>query len=210
MSLPPTPEPPYGQPPELDEVPAPRSWRHDLVVAAVIIVALELAALPIGLLWGHLAPHPLYTAGGTSLNLAEDSAKPLVRADGLFLLITGVAGIVAAVVVYLTARRAEIGATLGLAIGGLMAGWLSWRIGHAWTGGTQPIALALMPDNTKVHLAVDLGARVVLISWAVAGVAVHGLIYAITWPAKPKTEPVLAAGPVGGFSAPAGPPVADV
>ncbi|MDX6222063.1 MAG: hypothetical protein QOD91_1117, partial [Frankiales bacterium] len=146
-----------------------RSWRHDLAVGALIVVALELAAFPLGLLWGHLAPHPLYSSGATSLNLVVGDAKPLVRDDGWFLLITGAAGVVAGVVVFFTAKRAEIGATLGLAIGGLAAGWLTWRVGHAWTGGTQPLALALTPDNTKAKLAADLGARVVLVSWAVAG-----------------------------------------
>jgi hypothetical protein len=173
-----------------------RSWRHDLAVGALIVVALELAAFPLGLLWGHLAPHPLYSSGATSLNLVVGDAKPLVRDDGWFLLITGAAGVVAGVVVFFTAKRAEIGATLGLAIGGLAAGWLTWRVGHAWTGGTQPLALALTPNNTKAKLAADLGARVVLVSWAVAGVAVHGLLYALTWPAKPKTEPLPAAEPV--------------
>lgn len=202
-----TPQSPYGEPP----VPSPtstRSWRHDLSVAAIIIVVLEVAALPVGLLWGHLAPHPLYSVGGHQLNLVVGDAKPLVRGDGLFLLITGVAGIVSAVVVFFTAKRAEIGATLGLAIGGLMAGWLAWRIGHAWTGGLQPIQLALKPDNTKARLAADLGARVVLVSWAVAAVFVHGLLYAVTWPARPKPAPLPEPVPVA--SAPTGPPVAEV
>jgi hypothetical protein len=187
VSLPP-PQPAPAEP----VAKAHRSWRHDLVVGALIVVALEVAAVPVGLLWGHLAPHPLYSAGATSLNLVVGDAKPLVRDDGWFLLVTGAAGIVSAVVVFFTAKRAEIGATLGLAIGGLAAGWLAWRVGHAWTGGTQPLALALKPDNTKAKLAADLGARVVLVSWGVAAVAVHGLLYAVTWPAKPKVEPLPA------------------
>lgn len=202
----PTP-PTYDQPRDPESLAAARSWRHDLVVAAIIIVALELVALPVGLLWGHVAPHPLFSAGGSSLDLAEASAKPLVRGDAWFLLITGGVGIVAAVVVFLTAKRAEIGATLGLAIGGLIAAWLAWRIGHAWTGGLQPIQLALKPDNTKARIAADLGARVVLISWPVAAVAVHGLLYALTWPAKAKVEAVP---PAEVWPAPSGPPVAEV
>jgi hypothetical protein len=58
------------------------------------------------------------------------------------------------------------------------------------------LALALKPNNTQARLAADLGARVVVVSWAVAGVAVHGLLYALTWPAKPKVEPLPAAEPV--------------
>ena len=105
--------------------------------------------MPLGLLWGHLAPHPLYSPSGHQLNLVVGDAKPLVRADGLFLLITGVAGSCRASLRSSLARRAEIGATLGLALGGLAAGWLAWRVGHAWTGGLQPIQLALKPDDTK-------------------------------------------------------------
>jgi hypothetical protein len=202
---------PVTTPPDPTEAPereASRSWVRDLVVAAVVIVVLEVVAVPLGLLWGHLAPHPLYSVNGNSLNLAEDSAKPLVRGDGLFLLITGVAGIIAGIVAFFTVRRAEIGATLGLALGGLAGGWLAWRVGHAWTGGVQPLALALKPDNTKVHLAADLGARTVLVSWAVAGVAMHGILYAVTWPAKPKPalEPDGMSQP---WPRPAAPPVAE-
>ena len=90
--------------------------------------------------------------------------------------------------VFWRARRAEIGATLGLAVGGLLAAWLAWRVGHNWTGGTQASTLAGDPDGTKARLAADLGAHTVLVSWAVAAVAAHGLLYAITWPAKPKPD----------------------
>ncbi len=206
MSLPPPP-PPYGQQPPPPDVAEPRSWRHELAVAAVIIVLLELAAFPLGLLWGHLAPHPLFSTGSTSLDLREASAKPLVRADAWFLLVTGLAGLVAGGVTFFAAKRAEIGATLGLAVGGLMAGWLAWRVGHAWTGGLQPIALALKPTDTQARLAADLGARVVLISWAVAAVAAHALLYAVTWPAKQRPEQVPTSEPVGGLT---GDPVAGL
>jgi hypothetical protein len=165
-----------------------RSWRHDVVVFALVVVALELAALPVGLLWGALAPHPQYQVNGHQIGLVLGDAKPLVRGDGLFLLVTGLAGGAAGALVFWRARRAEIGATLALAVGGLLAGWLAWRVGHDWTGGTQPSTLAGEADGTKARLAADLGARTVLVSWAVAAVAAHGLLYAITWPAKPKPD----------------------
>src|SRR5207237_6825278 len=119
--------------------PAERHWTRDVAVAAVIVVLLEVVAVPVGLLWGHLAPHPLYSPGGHQLNLVVGDAKPLVRSDGLFLLITGVAGLVSGLLAFLVARRTDLGATVGLALGGLAAGWLAWRVGHAWTGGLQPI-----------------------------------------------------------------------
>lgn len=165
-----------------------RSWRRDVATAAIIVVLLEIVAVPLGLLWGHVVPHPVYYPSGHQLNLVVGDAKPLVRSDGWFLVITGAAGLVSAVAAYFLARRAEVGATVGLAIGGLAAGWLAWRVGHAWTGGLQPIQLALKPDNTKAALAADLGARTVLLSWAVAAVGLHGLIYALTWPAKAKPQ----------------------
>ncbi|BEP15510.1 hypothetical protein acdb102_38210 [Acidothermaceae bacterium B102] len=188
MSLPPPPPDPTDEP----AAPAGR-WRTDVVTAALIIVVLEVVALPLGLLWGHLAPHPLYYPSGHQLNLVVGDAKPLVRADGLFLLITGVAGLVSGCTAFVVARRSDIGATIGLALGGLAAGWLAWHVGHAWTGGLQPLQLALKPDDTKAKLAADLGARVVVVSWGVAAVAMHGILYAVTWPAKPKPEPVPAA-----------------
>jgi hypothetical protein len=183
-----TPAGPLAPPDSLPDNGPQRSWRRDVAFGAVIVVILEAAAFPVGLLWGHVAPHTLYSVGGHQLNLVVGDAKPLVKADGWFLLITGVAGIIAGVLAYLLVKRAEVGATVGLAIGGLAAGWLSWRVGHAWTGGVQPIHLALSPDNTQVHLAPDLGARVVLVSWAVAAVVVHGLLYALAWPSKPKPD----------------------
>ena len=187
--------------------PAPaHSWRREAAVFAVVVVLLELAALPVGLIWGHLAPHPLYRVSGHQIGLAVGDAKPLVRGDGWFLLVTGLAGIIAAAVTFVRVRGAELGTTLGLAAGGLMAGWLAWRIGHAWTGGLQPATLAAKADGTKAALAPDLGARAVLVSWPVAAVAVHGLLYAITWPAKPRTaqepEEPLDSWPAGPGSVP--------
>lgn len=165
-----------------------RSWRHDVVVFALVVVALELAALPVGLLWGALAPHVQYQVNGHQVGLVVGDAKPLVRSDGLFLLVTGVAGIIAGALAFWRARRAEIGATLGLAVGGLLAAWLAWQVGHAWTGGTQASTLATDADGTRARLAADLGAHTVLVSWAVAAVAAHALLYALTWPAKARPD----------------------
>ena len=206
MTLPPPPPAPVDEP---GSAPPVRRWPGDLSVAAVIVVLLEVAAIPLGLLWGHLAPHPLYAPNGHQLNLVVGDAKPLIRSDGLFLLITGGAGLVSGLVAFFVARRADIGATIGLGLGGLAAGWLAWRVGHAWTGGLQPIQLALKPDGTKAKLAADLGARAVLVSWGVAAVGVHGLLYAMTWPAKAKPEPLPEASPVTTWPAPSGPPVTE-
>ena len=179
----------------------------------MIVVLLEVVALPLGLLWGHLAPHPLYAPNGHQLNLVVGDAKPLIRSDGLFLLITGAAGLVSGLAAFFVARRADVGATIGLGLGGLAAGWLAWRVGHAWTGGLQPLQLALKPDGTRAKLAADLGARAVLLSWGVAAVGMHGLLYVITWPAKPKPEPLSEPSPVQTpdttWPAPSGPPLTE-
>ena len=191
-----------------------RPWMRDVAVGALVIVALELVAVPLGLLWGHLAPHPLYGVGSHQIDLAESSAKPLVRADLWFLVITGAAGLAAALVAFAAVKRAEIGATIGLAVGGLAAGWLTWRVGHAWTGGAQPLALALKPMGTRLRLAPDLGARVVLVSWAVAAVAFHAILHAVTWPAKARAKegaPLVEAAPGSQqWPAPTGPPVTEL
>ena len=206
MSLPPTPPDPSDEP----AAPGAR-WRTDVVTAALIIVVLEVVAVPLGLLWGHLAPHPLYYPSGHQLTLVVGDAKPLVRADGLFLLVTGVAGVVSGFAAFFVARRSDIGATIGLALGGLVAGWLVWHVGHAWTGGLQPVQLALKPDDTKARLAADLGARVVVVGWGVAAVAMHGILYAVTWPAKPKSEPVTEPAAAGAlWTESQGGPVAEV
>ena len=170
---------------------------------------LEVVAVPLGLLWGHVVPHPLYYPSGHQLNLVIGDAKPLVRADGWFLVITGVAGLVSGLAAFFLARQSDVGATIGLAIGGIAAGWLAWRVGHAWTGGLQPVQLALKPDDTKATLAADLGARGVLFAWGVAAVAMQGVLYAVTWPAKPQPDAVPEQAFVS-WPEPQGPPVAEV
>lgn len=92
---------------------------HDLAAAGVAVgVAIVLGPIT-GLLWELIAPKPGVTVTEGSPYWSNPESKRFIAQDGWFAGITLLAGLIAALVVFLLARRGGIGGTVGLAIGGI-------------------------------------------------------------------------------------------
>jgi hypothetical protein len=139
---------PYGPPPEVVgwEAPRPRRrpWGRTALVTACVTAAMAAAGAPLGLLWSWLAPSvPVINAGQNGIVVNDPSPEEYIAADGWFTLICFAFGLVAAVLVWLVARRDRgPGLVLGVSLGGLGTALVMWGVGRmigmgAWNDWRQ-------------------------------------------------------------------------
>ncbi len=148
---------------------APRR-RGDVRAAVATAVGVALLGAPMGLLWSTVAPRArvVVLAGGP--DLLDPNTKAFIAADGTFLLLTAGAGLLCAVgALLLGGRRHGVATALGLAVGGLAASYLAWRVGHRI--GLADFRRAVRgPVGTSTVLNLSLRAKGVLVAWALTGV----------------------------------------
>jgi hypothetical protein len=156
---------------------APRAvdWRRDSIVGLLIAAYVTVSGAAVGLLWSATAPTvPIKQV----LAGSEEPFRTQIAADGRFLIYGVVAGIVSAIVVLLL-REDGPGATVGLAVGGLLASLVANKVAMiAQHDGTLATLRALhlqVNHHAFDLLGLQVRAQAVLIAWPIAAVAVHGL-----------------------------------
>lgn len=186
-------------------------------VAAAALCAAAVAALgaPLGLLWSAVAPDVPVRVTEQGATYADPQPEQLAAADGWFALLGLPFGVLAAVVVWVTARRYRgVVVLAGLAVGGVAAGLLAWWLGRQV--GLAGYRAALDQAGVGTDLARPADLAVAEIGWwppRVAGVPlVPGLSAAVTYTllAAWCRFPGLRPGPPGWWTGaagwPAGPP----
>ena len=112
-------------------VPGLRGSRGDLRTALLTVLVLALAGLPAGGLWLWLAPRADYRVTETDVVPVSGlpNAELFISDDGVFVLILGVVGLIAGLVVWrLRSRRGAL-VLAALATGALAAGVVAWQVG---------------------------------------------------------------------------------
>ncbi|MFC4532855.1 hypothetical protein [Sphaerisporangium dianthi] len=146
------------------------------------VVVLALLGVAAGFLWSALAPRTPYVVTKTGPQLADPTTQSLIAADGWFALITGVAGLACGIVAYLLGRKGRPLALLaGLAVGGLVAGWLALSVGTS-IGGSIIQAAAPGAGSAGLGATVNvlsITAHGVLLAWAVVAVAIFGIVESV-------------------------------
>ncbi|WP_424534607.1 hypothetical protein ACOZ38_30725 [Sphaerisporangium viridialbum] len=155
------------------------------------IFVLALMGVAAGFLWSALAPRTPYIITKAGPELTDPTTQSLIGADGWFAVVTGVAGLACGVFAYLIARKGgrPIALLAGLAVGGLLAGFLALSVGTS-LGGSMVQAAA--PRSSGIGSTVDvLGvtARGVLLSWALVAVAIFGILEAVDGRDTPEPAP---------------------
>lgn len=155
-----------------------RIWqpRRDLVVAAVVAVAVGVLGSVVGLLWAAWAPH-------LSLHRLVGSEGPFTWQFGIdtrFLVLAMLAGGVSAVAVYVLGGRGP-GAILGLAGGGAAGAAVAARVGFlAERAHTLSVMrFARVPSVYLDVLEFKLRAVSVAAAWPIVAVGVFMTIVAI-------------------------------
>ncbi len=149
--------------------------RAEAVTGLVCALGVALAGLPVGLLWAALSPRAdVVPVPGGGVDFADSETKAFIAADGALFLLSVVAGVLAALVVWRLVRRREVGAVLGLVVGAGLAAYVAVRTGELGEDRQAFLAAARsgsLPGVTGLPLR--LRAQAVLLAWPAAA--------AVTW-----------------------------
>ena len=138
--------------------PRPR-WQRDAVAFLVIVATLVLMAAPAGLLWAAVAPRYTVMRGEKGLDFPNiESTKAFIGADGSYVVIVLVVGLLTGLLAWRYARQYGPGTVLGLAVGGLLAAWIAGRVG-LMPGSRTAIAALGESSTTRGPIDLYLGMR---------------------------------------------------
>lgn len=154
--------------------------RRDILVGLLVLGGMLQLAGPVGLVWAAVAPRAVYVLTPTGARLADPSTQALIAADGWFAAVAAAAGLLCGVSAYLAAgRRHGVGAVVGLAVGGVVAGLFAWRVGQIPDLAEFRHAVQTRQDGTQVPAFLSLNAKSVLVIWPLFAVGVFGLLAAV-------------------------------
>ncbi|MCT9930631.1 hypothetical protein N5079_10425 [Planotetraspora sp. A-T 1434] len=142
--------------------------RHHLATLVMTVLVLALLGVAAGFAWSGLAPSSLYVLTDVGPQVADPESQSLIDADGWFAVVTGGFGLVCGVAAYVLARRRPVAALLGLAGGGLLAGYIAFLVGRSAKGTVQ----AAGPGGVTGTASLGLTAHGVLFAWPVLATAI--------------------------------------
>ncbi|MFF5299650.1 DUF2567 domain-containing protein [Streptomyces sp. NPDC013161] len=182
--------------------------KTELIEAVVVTVASAVAGVLLGVLWWWLAPHvPLVgdvVDKSWVVYLKDSEGEQAVGVDGTFTLLAVAFGVVSALVVFLLRRRGGVPLVAALALGGLLAAFIAWRLGM-WFGPTKDVLAHAKAVGKGVTFSapLKLGAKGALLAWPVAALVVHLGLTALFGPRDPEPGYVQqGVGPTDGYGAP--------
>ncbi|MGW7758639.1 ABC transporter permease [Streptomyces violaceusniger] len=187
------PEHPSGQPEgsEHSEYSEPGpELRAELVQASLVAIAVAVSGVLLGLLWLWLAPKVPLVSDGTAVYLKNSEGEDAIGADGVFTLLGLAFGAISALIVFLLFRHGGIALVIGLAIGGVLASVIAWRLG-LWLGPTSDVVAHAKEAGKGVTFdgPLKLGAKGALLAWSVAAMVIHLALTGLFGPRDP--EPAL-------------------
>lgn len=163
----PRPEHPTGQAWQQAAVPV-RPWSDGLRldagefgISVRIMLVLAATGVPAGLVWFALAPRREFEVVEGGFRPLEPQSEALIGADGWLLIVTGVLGVVAAVVAWRYVRARGVGVVLALAVGIAAATVVAWQVGAVVGAGPSEAELSQL--GSIVTPALQLRAIPVLV-----------------------------------------------
>ncbi|WP_405510531.1 ABC transporter permease [Streptomyces cyaneofuscatus] len=151
----------------------------ELRQAAVVTVLVALAGIALGLLWLWLAPRVPLVSDGSAVFLQNSEGEEAIGADGTFVLLAAVFGVLSAVAVAWRLRRGGVLVVVGLALGGVLGSLLAWRVG-IWLGPSSDVVARAREVGKGVvfDAPLELHAVVAVLVWPFVALAVHVLLTA--------------------------------
>ena len=148
--------------------------RRDVYAGAWIVAALAVAGIPLGLIWQAVSPRSagLIIQSGA---IVPDESEAFIGTDGWFALLTGIVGLIAAVVVWTRRSWRGPAAVIALALGGVLGAMVTVLVGHLAGGGHSTGKAGAL-----ITLPVSLHATGLLCVEAAVAVLVYGLLVAFT------------------------------
>jgi hypothetical protein len=169
-----------------------RHLRGNLAAIGVTVLVLAVLGVVAGYVWSALAPAARYVLIDGTPHLADPESQSLIEADGWFAVVTGAFGLACGIVGYVLSRKQPVQVLIGLAAGGLLAGYVAMLVGSTAKGGVQ----AAGPDGYTTTTSLDLTAHGVLFAWPLLATAVFWVIeFAVTYNQRGGTPQALPPGP---------------
>jgi NAD/NADP transhydrogenase beta subunit len=160
----------------METEPAP-SLQSEVAVGVGTAMIVALLGAPIGLLWAAVAPKVEVVRTSEGLDLVSAETKSFVGADGWFLVIGLIVGLLCGVLAWQLGRNRPLATVLGLAVGGVVAALIAWRVGHLVDVPRLSATLKSLPGKPIIDPTLDLRAKGVVLAWPFAAVAAFlGLI----------------------------------
>ncbi|MGW9304736.1 ABC transporter permease [Streptomyces cyaneofuscatus] len=193
----------------------------ELRQAAVVTVLVALAGIALGLLWLWLAPRVPLVSDGSAVFLQNSEGEEAIGADGTFVLLAAVFGVLSAVAVAWRLRRGGVLVVVGLALGGVLGSLLAWRVG-IWLGPSSDVVARAREVGKGVVFDAPLELHAVVVAvlvWPFVALAVHVLLTAAFGVREPEPawvgegwtsyygEPGAGGSVPPGSAGPGGPPV---
>jgi hypothetical protein len=184
------------------------SLAAELGRAALVALAVTVCGVILGLVWLWLSPRIPLISDGKAVFLKDTEGEEAIGGDGTFVLIALALGALTALGVFLWHRRGGVAVVLGLAVGGILASVVGWRLGIA-LGPTTDIVAHARSVGPKVVFdgPLELRAKSALIAWPAAAMLVHLCLTSAFGPREP--QPVYTPSPGWGAPPPPPPPPAD-
>ncbi len=155
-----------------------RHLRGNLATIGLTVLVLAVLGVAAGYVWSALAPAARYVLIDGTPHLADPETQSLIEADGWFAVVTGAFGLVCGIAGYVLSRGRPVEVLVGLAAGGLLAGYVAMLIGGTAKGGVQ----AAGPGGYTTTTSLDLTAHGVLFAWPLVATAVFWVIeFAVTY-----------------------------
>jgi len=142
------------------------------VTALAVVGALAAVGAALAPLWVHLAPRLAFRVDqpGRALPVVPE-AEEYIGADGRFVVITLIVGVLAGIACWLVRRSRGPLVLFALAFGGLLGAVITWRLGMRIGTGYQPADLQQV--GKIIYQALTLRARAGLVVEPIAAVIVY-------------------------------------
>jgi hypothetical protein len=159
---------------------------------ALVALLVAVCGVALGLLWLWLSPRVPLVSDGKAVYLKDTEGEEAIGGDGTFVLIAAGLGLLTGAAVFLRYRRGGIGPVLGLALGGVAASVIGWRVG-VWLGPDTNIVAHATRVGPKVvfDAPLELRAKSALVAWPAAAMILHLILtsaFIPKDPAPPKQE----------------------
>ena len=145
--------------------------------------------LPLGVAWYLLAPHITFVVREDGVYAGDDAPTDWFGVDGWFFIVGLGLGVLAGVIGYWRWRQRPVAALVGLAVGGLLAGWLGVQIGRLLGPSTIDASALDAPVGTVIPAPLDILATGTLLAVGFAAVLTFGLFVALERSEPEPAEP---------------------
>lgn len=165
---------------------------REVRTGAVVAVAVAASGVLLGLLWLWLAPRVPLISDGRAVYLKDGEGEQAIGIDGWFTLLAAGLGVVSATVVFWCFRRGGVAVVVGLAVGGVLASLLAWRLG-VWLGPPTDVEAHAreVGPNKVFDQPLKLQAKAALLAWPMLAMATHLFLTATFVPREPTPAPAF-------------------